>query len=120
MKTQVLNNKIFTLNGTSGRYWHLLTLTRGLKEYMCFIDILGKDEYRVPVIYIEEVTGGHLEKILEDDLYTELKHKILETYPLWKTETPVEIKDQKIVTTCIDFDVMKIRQFIIKKYLARR
>jgi hypothetical protein len=57
-----LNKNKFPLNNTNGRYFHLATIEHGVREFMCFVDrSTGK-------IFIEEITGGHLDFIEDDQL----------------------------------------------------
>jgi len=63
----IINKKTFPLPGTRGRFTHLATIQYGIREFMYFKDKL---EHRV---YIEEITGGHLERIEDDSLWNSLK-----------------------------------------------
>jgi len=50
-------------------YWrweHRVTLGRGAREYMLFIDNMKTS------VHIEEISGGHLEVILDDSLFESL------------------------------------------------
>jgi len=59
---KVINSNRFYFPGTTAL--HLASIQDGLKEYICFY-LDGK-------IYIEEITGGHLEFIEDDNLAEEL------------------------------------------------
>jgi len=54
----------FYLKGTPAL--HLATVLDGLKEYICF--------YLNGNIYIEEITGGHLEYIKDEEKVDEIRH----------------------------------------------
>lgn len=66
MSIQVLNSERFFLKGTGKSYVHVATLGKGLKEYMVLLDT------RVGTTYIEEITGGSLKAIEEDEEWNEL------------------------------------------------
>jgi len=56
----------FPLKGTNGNYWHHGTILYGVREFIViFITMTGQ-------MAIEEVTGGHLEAISDDDLWMAL------------------------------------------------
>ena len=57
-----------TLTGTPP-VLHLATIQDGVKEYICF--------YTLGSIYVEEITGGHLELVEEDSLHEELCNLLL-------------------------------------------
>jgi len=63
---RIVSTKQFPLNGTQERFWHLATITAGVKEFMYFLDTQSG------LTYIEEITGGHLEKIDDDNLWNDL------------------------------------------------
>jgi hypothetical protein len=71
------------LKGTNDRFLHLATVQMGVREFICFADLLTR---KPP--YIEEVTGGHLEFIEDEQLAKALEdflryHKVLSmTKPL--------------------------------------
>lgn len=60
------SNEIFELPGTNGRWVHLATARKGIREYMCFIDV------QTNKCYIEEITGSQLEFIHDDELAFDL------------------------------------------------
>jgi len=57
---KLLDTNRYWLPGLEKRALHIASLSDGLHEYMCF-SVSGK-------IYIEEITGGHLEFIDDDSL----------------------------------------------------
>lgn len=63
---KLINTNRFYLQGTPAL--HLATVTKGVREYVCFA-LNGK-------IYIEEISGGHLE-FIEDDQLAEDLHNFL-------------------------------------------
>lgn len=63
--TLIDTNK-YALKGTNGRFLHMGTATSGLREYMCLLDTLTSQTY------IEEISGGHLELIEDDNLFDDL------------------------------------------------
>lgn len=69
------------VTNATGRWFHLATVYRGVREYICFTDtVLGKT-------YIEEVIGGHLEFIEDDAL-------IQSIYEFLKEKKILEITNQ--------------------------
>lgn len=62
----VLNSNIYLLKGTGDNFAHIATITHSVWEYMCFVDIRG------PTFYIEEITGGSLNRIEDDSLHLAL------------------------------------------------
>lgn len=67
---KVINTNHFPLKGTNDRFWHMATITKGVREFMVFIDTVGQ------ATYIEEITGGGLNKILEDDIWADLRKMV--------------------------------------------
>jgi hypothetical protein len=59
---KVASSNMFDLPGTGGRFVHLASITKSVREYMLFVDIDTNQ------CYIEEVTAGHLEFINDDSL----------------------------------------------------
>jgi len=53
---KLIDKTIFPLKGTTG-YEHVATIQYGLREFMCFRHLASLQ------MWIEEITGGHLEKI---------------------------------------------------------
>jgi len=69
------------VQNAANRWYHLATVYKGVREYMCFTDkILGKT-------YIEEIVGGHLE-FIEDDALVQAIYEFL------KEKGVLEIKKQ--------------------------
>lgn len=60
MAFTIVNTNLFVLPGTDSRFIHLASVHDGLREYMCFLDGVTQK------CYIEEITGGSL-KFIEDD-----------------------------------------------------
>ena len=54
------------------RWEHRATIGRNAREYMVFVDQLKQ------VLYIEEITGGHLEEIKDDSLFEALLNFVTE------------------------------------------
>lgn len=48
------------------RWLHLATIQKGVREFMLFVDL------QTSKAYIEEITGGSLEKIEDDQLHQDL------------------------------------------------
>lgn len=63
---KLINTNKFYLKGTNNRFLHLATIEDGPKEYMCFYD------KRTSSMYIEEITGGTLMFIQDEQLAFEL------------------------------------------------
>lgn len=55
-----------TMGNSSVKWLHLGTIHHGVREYMCFLEVAGND------CYIEEITGGHLARIDDDQLANDL------------------------------------------------
>lgn len=62
----ILNRKQFALPGTNGRFKHLATITYGVREFMAFLDMDTVNTY------VEEITGGHLEEVKDEELWQDL------------------------------------------------
>jgi hypothetical protein len=63
------------------RYEHRATLGWGVREYMVFVDHVGKRVglgFTGPTSHIEEITGGHLERIEDDSLAQALQDFAME------------------------------------------
>ncbi len=67
---QILDERRFPLKMDNTKdllaYWrweHRVTLGQGARDFMVFVDNLSGS------VYIEEVIGGHLEKIYDDSLH---------------------------------------------------
>lgn len=52
------------------RFDHRATIGYNLREFMVFVD--NGTPYKEPSIYIEEITGGHLERIKDDSLHEDI------------------------------------------------
>ena len=59
---KLLDSNRFCLQGTANQFLHIATVANGVREYMCFCDL------KTQKVYIEEITGGHLEFIDDDSL----------------------------------------------------
>lgn len=66
MRFVLANSSIFDLPGSNGRFVHLASIHYGAREFMGFVDRTSSKAY------IEEVTGGHLEVVTDDNLWTEI------------------------------------------------
>lgn len=65
---KIINTDQFEMQGTKGRFIHCATVhnTAKFKEYIFFYDTLTNKKY------IEEITGGTLREIPDDDLWNDL------------------------------------------------
>ena len=73
---KLMDSNRFWLPGTDKKYIHLASVSHGVHEYLCFANAETNQ------VYIEEVTGGHLEFIEDDALAEEIQqflihHKVL-------------------------------------------
>lgn len=59
---KLVDSNRFYLPNTRGQYLHLATVQRNLREYICFAHV------KTQKIYIEEITGGSLQFINDDQL----------------------------------------------------
>jgi hypothetical protein len=84
---RLLNTNRFYLNGTNQRFLHLASLVYGLREFMCFID------RQFTKIYIEEVSGGRLEYIKDDDLVAAIHNFLNERKLLNMDRPPISDKE---------------------------
>ena len=73
MKPRLVNTNPFPLAGTGNRFLHLASISRGLREYMCFIDLSTEK------IYVEEITGASLSQIKDSELLDELESFLQES-----------------------------------------
>jgi len=72
MDFKLLDSNRFYLQGTNQRFLHLASIIRGIREYIFFLDMQTSQSY------IEEITGGDLEKIEDDELWDALANFIKE------------------------------------------
>ncbi len=63
---RLASKEMFDLPGTNGRFVHLASIHKSVREYMLFVDT------QTDRCYIEEVSGGHLEFIEDDALAVDL------------------------------------------------
>jgi hypothetical protein len=68
---KILDTNRFYLSGAP-EYLHLASVEDGFKEYVCFYKRIGH------MIYIEEITGGNLKIIEEDDKWRDIYLFLLE------------------------------------------
>ena len=68
---RLINTDQFVLPRTHDRFVHLATISYGFREFMYFLD---KNQ---GTTYVEEITGGSLNKIEDDSLWYAL-YKFLE------------------------------------------
>lgn len=68
----LLDPKQFSLPGTNNRFYHLATILYGVREFMFMMDMVDT------TTYIEEITGGNLSKIEDDELWQALAEFIQE------------------------------------------
>lgn len=69
-KLRILSSKQFPLPNTKERFIHLATITDGIREFIFFKDKIAM------TTYIEEITGGNLSQVKEEELWTELTELI--------------------------------------------
>ena len=69
---KIQNLNPFPLQGTNKRFIHLATVHSNLREFMCFIDL---EEERM---YVEEMTGGSLSFIDDENLASDLQDFLTE------------------------------------------
>ena len=73
---KIVNNEQFGLPGTKGRFIHIATFEYqmgfGVREFLYFHDRVTRKRY------CEEVIGGHLEQIKDEDLIQEFERFTLE------------------------------------------
>lgn len=67
MRLRLVDSNLFYLKGTKNKFLHLATIHRGAREFVCFMGIPTRQ------VYIEEITGGHLKRIEDTGLATELE-----------------------------------------------
>lgn len=70
---KLVNTNRFILAGTNNRFLHVATIVDGLHEFMCMYDLYTQK------LYIEEITGGHLEFIQDDALANALAEFLRES-----------------------------------------
>lgn len=70
---KLINSNRFFLEGTQNRFLHMATAHYGAREFMCFQDCVTGNTY------IEEITGGTLERIEDDALAIALANFLEET-----------------------------------------
>lgn len=70
---KLIDSNRFYLPGTHERFLHLASVHHGVREFMCFMDV------RTQKVYIEEVTGGHLEFVEDDSLVSDIHCFLIET-----------------------------------------
>ena len=66
MRFKILNKNRYPLPGTKGRYIHLASIQHSLREFIYFVD------RKTNKTYIEEITGGRMEAIDDDNLWNDL------------------------------------------------
>lgn len=70
---RLVDSNRFYLPNTNGQYLHLATVQRNLREYICFAHVATQQ------VYIEEITGGSLEFIEDDQLAAALHDFLVDT-----------------------------------------
>jgi hypothetical protein len=63
---KLIDTNRYYLKGTNREWLHIATVQDSLKEYICFTNVKTKQ------VFIESITGGHLEYIPDDALAQEL------------------------------------------------
>jgi hypothetical protein len=69
---KLINTNRFAMPGTNGRFVHIATVQDSTHEYICFWD------KAVRKLYIEEITGGTLTYIDDDNLVKEISTFLFE------------------------------------------
>lgn len=64
---RLLSTSIYPLQGTNLQYFHLATIEHNFREFLCFIHTVSQR------VFIEEISGGHLIAIEEDNLFNDLE-----------------------------------------------
>ena len=72
MRIKIADKNRFPLPNTDGRFIHIATLHYGLREFIYFVDRSTQKTY------IEEITGGTLKAIDDDNLWNDLAQTIKE------------------------------------------
>ena len=91
MKFKLLDTNLFYLPGTQDRFVHLASIGYRFQEFMCFIDLYTDH------IYIEEITGGHLEQIVDNSLLDALEKFAAEFNLLRMRPWNQVLKNQKAI-----------------------
>lgn len=65
---KLIDTNRYFLKGTNDRFLHLASIQDGLQEYICLYDV------HTTQMYIERITGGHMEFIEDDSLAAALEH----------------------------------------------
>ena len=63
---KLINTNRTFLKGTNNSFMHLATIQNNCREYICIADCFSNQ------VYIEEITGGHLQFIEDESLVQEL------------------------------------------------
>lgn len=87
MKLTDTNRYYLQTPATPKRWLHLATVHDSVREFICFADRLTNQ------IYIEEITGGHLEMI-EDDKLAEGLHEFLVYHRVLNMNRPLISDDE--------------------------
>ena len=66
MRFKILNKNRYPLPGTNGRFVHLASIQYSLREFIYFLDTQTRKTF------IEEITGGSMEAIDDDNLWNDL------------------------------------------------
>jgi hypothetical protein len=66
MRFKILDKNRYPLPGTNGRYIHLASIQHSLREFIYFLD---QQTHKTD---IEEITGGRMEAIDDDNLWNDL------------------------------------------------
>lgn len=67
MRFRFLDTNLFFLPGAGTRFVHIASIEYGVREFMLFVDSLTEK------MYLEEITGGHLEQITDNQLLDDLE-----------------------------------------------
>lgn len=72
MRFQIKDKTKYPLPGTNGRFIHLATILYSVREFIYFVDKNTQQSY------IEEITGGSLRTIDDDNLWNDLAQTLKE------------------------------------------
>lgn len=72
MRIKIADKNKYPLPKTNGRFIHIATMHYGLREFIYFVDKATQQSY------IEEITGGTLQIIEDDNLWNDLAQTLKE------------------------------------------
>jgi hypothetical protein len=72
MRIKIADRNRYPLPNTKGQFTHLATIHYGIREFIYFVDRVTQKSY------IEEITGGTLRAIDDDNLWNDLAQSLKE------------------------------------------